>query len=79
MSPAHRKGLVGLFHAQLVENVMTSISNSNQTCNYLLRKIEIIRHKESFKQSNKENPVIEQMGNQLYQPKEEKFDEGIGK
>jgi hypothetical protein len=63
MSPAHRKGLVGLLHAQLVENMMTSISNSNQTCNYLSRKTEIIWRKESVKQSNKENQVIEQMGN----------------
>jgi hypothetical protein len=35
--------------------------------------------KESVKQDNKENQVIEQMGNRLYQPEEEKFDEGIGK
>jgi hypothetical protein len=73
MSPAHRKGLVGLLHVQLVENMMTSISNSNQTCNYLSRKTKIIRCKESFKQSNKENQVIEQMGNRLYQPEEEKL------
>jgi hypothetical protein len=30
MSPAHIKDLVDLLHAQLVENMMTSISNSNQ-------------------------------------------------
>jgi hypothetical protein len=30
MSPAHTKDLVDLLHAQLVENMMTSISNSNQ-------------------------------------------------
>jgi hypothetical protein len=35
--------------------------------------------KEALKQDNKENQVIEQMGNRLYQPEEEKFDEGIGK
>jgi hypothetical protein len=36
-------------------------------------------HKESIKQANKENQVIEQMGNRLYQPEEETIDEGIGK
>jgi hypothetical protein len=34
--------------------------------------------KESVKQDNKENQVIEQIENWLYQPEEEKFDEGIG-
>jgi hypothetical protein len=35
--------------------------------------------KESVKQENKENQVIEQMGNQIYQLEEEKFDKGIWK
>ena len=34
---------------------------------------------ELVKKDNKENQVIEYMGNWLYQPEEEKFDEGIGK
>jgi hypothetical protein len=34
--------------------------------------------KESVKQANKENQVIEHMGNQLYQPEEKQFDKVIG-
>ena len=56
-------------------------SNSNQImrCVYPLRKVEKTLRKESIKQANKENQVIEQMGNQLYQPEQENFDKGIGK
>ena len=35
--------------------------------------------KESVKKDTKENQVIEQKGNRIYQPEEEKIDEGIGK
>jgi len=41
MSPAHTKDLVDLLHAQLVENMMKSISNSNQNMKSPFKKEKI--------------------------------------
>jgi hypothetical protein len=62
MSPAHIKDLVDLMHAQLVENMMTSISNSNQNMCLSFKKNRKTLRKELVKPDNKENQVIEQMG-----------------
>jgi hypothetical protein len=61
-----------------MENKMTSNSNQITIFVYPSRKREKNMHKESVKQENKENQVIGQMGNRIYQPEEEKFDEAWG-
>jgi hypothetical protein len=58
---------------------MTSNSNQITICVLSFKKNKKTLCKESVKQANKENQVIEQMRNRLYQPEEEKFDEGIRK
>jgi len=79
MSPTNMKGLVG--------HVSCSISGKHDV-KYLKLKLDMqlsfkknrkTMCKELVKQDNKENQFIEHMGNRLYQPEEEKFDEGIGK
>jgi hypothetical protein len=57
---------------------MTSNSNQITICVYPSRKTKKLFAKNQSRK-NKENQVIEHMRNQLYQPEEENFDEGIGK
>jgi len=62
-----------------MENMMTSIPNQIRHVFLSFNKNIKTLRKELVKQANEENKVIEHMGKLLYQPKKDKFDEGIGK